>query len=313
MKSELQILKTKKNPRGWCLFWMSFRKKSAGLLFLKEIKLHFTLKQIGMNLKLNADRFTGTEYINLYHRFRPTPPIEIVHQCLTYLGKSKAGIVADLGCGTGISTQVWSYFATKVWGIEPSKDMISVAKKENQFNNITYQEGYANDTGLPANSVDIVSCSQSFHWMEPISTLKEINRILKDDGVLAVYDVMWPPSANYEYENAYNKLFMTVEQLTRKLGEIIAHKWKKEDHVKNIGECGFFKYAKESYYHKTEPLDKEKFIGIALSQGGLEALLKHGFSEKEIGIIQFKNEINSIKNVVADQMTYNYRVIYGIK
>ena len=33
-----------------------------------------------MKLKLNADRFTGEEYVNLYDKYRPNPPIEIIHQ-----------------------------------------------------------------------------------------------------------------------------------------------------------------------------------------------------------------------------------------
>ena len=40
------------------------------------------------------------------------------------------------------------------------------------------RQGYAHATGLPDAFADVVVCSQSFHWMEPESTLQEIGRIL---------------------------------------------------------------------------------------------------------------------------------------
>ena len=41
---------------------------------------------------------------------------------------------------------------------------------------------------LEDSSVDIVTCSPSFHWMNPETTINEVSRILKDKGVFAVYD-----------------------------------------------------------------------------------------------------------------------------
>ena len=90
-----------------------------------------------MKLKLNADRFTGEEYVNLYDKYRPNPPIEIIHQTLNYLNKPKANLVLDLGCGTGISTEVWSNFSEKIIGLDPSQEMVTVAKnKLSEKNNI---------------------------------------------------------------------------------------------------------------------------------------------------------------------------------
>ena len=80
------------------------------------------------NIKLNADRFTGQEYVNTYDKYRPGPPVEIIHQALNYLNKSRAEKVLDLGCGTGISTQIWRDFAKEIIGIDPSSEMIDVAR-----------------------------------------------------------------------------------------------------------------------------------------------------------------------------------------
>ncbi len=50
----------------------------------------------------------------------------------------------------------------------------------------------------------IVTCSQSFHWMEPHSTLAEIARILRPGGVFSAYDYQWPPTVHWQAETAFN-------------------------------------------------------------------------------------------------------------
>lgn len=266
-----------------------------------------------MDTNLNADRFTGEEYVNTYDKYRPIPPIEILHQALNYLDKPKAKRVLDLGCGTGISTKVWENSAEEIIGVEPSKEMIEIAKSKSNNNQIKYLVGYSNDLSLPDNSVDIVSCSQSFHWMEPKRTLDEINRVLMDNGILMIYDVIWPPSVNYEFEKAYNELFENINKITQELKEVIALRWDKNKHLENALNSNYFKFLKETYFHKTEKLTNHQFIGIAMSQGGLEALRKRGYSKNEIGISKFIDKINSIENIPYNEITYNYRVIYGIK
>lgn len=267
-----------------------------------------------MNLKLNAERFTGKDYVDLYDKYRPSPPQEIIHQSLNYLHQAQANRVVDLGCGTGLSTKVWADVATEVIGIEPSTEMIAIAEsKANPRNNIQYKTGYSNALPLEDSSIDIVACSQSFHWMEPNSTLKEVHRVLKKGGVLVIYDVIWPPSVNVEFEKAYNKLFATVHQVTRRLEQKISHFWTKEAHFKNVQDSTYFDFSKETYFHKTEQLTKEQFIGIAQSQGGLEALLKRGFSEKEVGITKFKEKIAAAAMPDFEEITYNYRAVFAVK
>jgi ubiquinone/menaquinone biosynthesis C-methylase UbiE len=266
-----------------------------------------------MDLRLNAERFSGDEYVELYNQYRPIPPIEIINQSLNYLNREKAGRILDLGSGTGISTRIWSDYGKEIIGIEPSEEMLHRAKKETKQENVNYRLGFGNEIKLLSESIDIITCSQSFHWMEPQSTLKEINRLLKKGGVLVVYDVIWPPTVNYEYEKAYNELFERVDEKTLELKEVISHKWNKKDHKKNIIESGFFRYTKETYYHKRKKLDKDEFIGIAISQGGLQALMKRGYTKEEIGIEKFKKELDSLQQPIMNEMTYNYRVIFGIK
>src|SRR5579859_3330170 len=100
-------------------------------------------------------------------------------------------LVVDLGSGTGLSTFVWAERAAQVVGIEPNAEMRHLAEKKRAqlgVANLRFQAGLSYQTGLPAQSAAIVTCSQSLHWMEPQPTFAEIGRILCPGGLFAAYD-----------------------------------------------------------------------------------------------------------------------------
>lgn len=106
----------------------------------------------------------------------------IIKLLTDYLGTTPS-LVADIGCGTGLSTFLWNDAADRVIGIEPNPDMLGKAidklSRLEEPLSITFVQGYSNQLPLASDSVDIVTCSQSFHWMDPESTLQEISRVLK--------------------------------------------------------------------------------------------------------------------------------------
>jgi ubiquinone/menaquinone biosynthesis C-methylase UbiE len=81
-----------------------------------------------------------------------------------------------------LSTVSWKGIAENIIGIEPSGDMLKIAKQKAD-ESTSFIKAYSNNTTLPNTCADAVICSQSFHWMGPITTLDEINRILKPNGI----------------------------------------------------------------------------------------------------------------------------------
>ena len=75
--------------------------------------------------EINAERFIG--FADIYENSRPTVPVHSVEIITEYLGRMPDTVV-DLGCGTGLSTLVWNNKCGKIIGIDPSNDMLSVAK-----------------------------------------------------------------------------------------------------------------------------------------------------------------------------------------
>ena len=117
-----------------------------------------------------------------YDRYRPVPPPEVVTR-LCQMAREDHPRVADLGCGTGNSTRIWIGTASCIAGIDPNEDFLVYARSKAP--EIDFRCGFGHDTGLPSTSVDIVTCVQSLHWMEPEPTFREIGRILCPGGIFA--------------------------------------------------------------------------------------------------------------------------------
>lgn len=264
-----------------------------------------------MDYELNAERFTG--FADVYENARPSLPTYPVRIIKKYIGNDIKRVV-DLGCGTGLSTTIWRDNCEQIIGIEPSLDMINVAKSK-QSRNISFMKAYSHDTGLEENSVDVVVCSQSFHWMEPSSTLREINRILKYGGVFATIDCDWPPVLNWEADKAYNVLYDKVRQIESEIPEIKDKfvRYSKEKHLKNISDSGYFRYSREILFSNTETCTRKRFINIILSQGSLQGILKHRPELIENDIKNFKSIINECCDDGEFEIDFSYRMRIGVK
>ena len=118
-----------------------------------------------------------------YAKYRPSYPSEAIDCILEELEKASQLTAADIGAGTGISSQLLADRGVKVIAIEPNAAMIQEATPHSL---VQFQVGNAENTKLKDNSVDIVTCFQSFHWFNPRLTLTEFARILKPKGAIAL-------------------------------------------------------------------------------------------------------------------------------
>lgn len=259
----------------------------------------------------NAGRFTG--FADVYDQARPAMPFYPVNIIRNYLGRKPQRVV-DLGCGTGLSSLVWKGQCDELIGIEPSDDMLAVARLK-EMEGISFRKGFSRETGLENASVDAVVCSQSFHWMEPELTLAEVNRILKPGGIFATVDCDWPPVCNWKVEKDYSELFRKVQDIEETYPAISESfvRWNKEGHLNNIRQSGYFMYAREIVFSNTEKCTAKRFVELARSQGGLQTILK-----KAPQLIE--EEIRSFENIVFDTLgpdefaiDFGYRMRIAVK
>ena len=109
----------------------------------------------------------------------------------------KAGrTILDAGCGNGDMSNLFSNEVTqsgKVYALDPDKYFIQVLKRETQGTNIETIEGdITRTTQLNESSVDLIYISTVIHGFsknQMQSFLREIKRLLKPEGTLAIVEI----------------------------------------------------------------------------------------------------------------------------
>jgi len=260
----------------------------------------------------NIERFSG--FSDLYNRYRPAPP-EILGRLLMDLAKtSRPRLVVDLGSGTGLSTRYWADLAEQVIGIEPSEDMRQQAQRQTKAENVAYREAFSHRSSLPEKCAQIVTCSQSLHWMEPQATFEEAARILVSGGVFAAYDYDWPPTTGrWEADAAYEACIRQVRSFGKGFrSQSPVKRWDKQGHLGRMQQSGCFRYTKEIVLHHFEQGNDERLVGLLLSQGEVMTLLKAGYREDQLGIEEFRRIARDTLSNTLQPWYWSSRLRFGI-
>jgi SAM-dependent methyltransferase len=120
-----------------------------------------------------------------YVRYRPGYPSAAIDAILEGLGEPSRLIAADVGAGTGISARLLADRGVDVIAVEPGERMRTAADAHPR---VRWVAGRADATGLRSASVNQVLCAQAFHWFQTIAAARELGRILRSGGRLAI---MW--------------------------------------------------------------------------------------------------------------------------
>jgi len=101
--------------------------------------------------------------------------------------------ILEIGFGPGVSTQIASQKASKgfIAGIDHSKTMVQSASQRNavaiQSGRMELKQGEVYSLPYPDESFDIAfSLHSIYFWPKPLDCLKEIMRVLKPGGLLAL-------------------------------------------------------------------------------------------------------------------------------
>jgi ubiquinone/menaquinone biosynthesis C-methylase UbiE len=261
---------------------------------------------------------TWTGKASSYDRVRPAPPPALLDLLTQLIDTPHPTLVVDVGSGTGLSTTIWGERAERVIGIEPNADMRKEAVRKLADHpyaaHIEYREGVAHQTGLPDACADIVTAAQSFHWMEPTTTLAEIARILRPGGLFAAYDYDWPPALNWELERVYQEVDERFEALVLERGLIhTLPKWSKEQHLDRMRESAHFRFTREVLLHQIEQGDAARFLEMIRSNAFSHQFQLKTITEQEIGFDRLS--LAAFQHIGSEPLPWyvSYRVRIGIK
>lgn len=146
--------------------------------------------------------------------------------------------VIDVACGTGIMARAIAPHVSSVVGIDITREMLDSARQqaaERNLSNIEFVECDARNICFEAQSFDLaISRFAVHHFADPLLELREMQRVIKKSGHLAIVDLM-APSEKSEAEK-YNQFerardpshvaaysFNELQNLIRKTGLHVIH------------------------------------------------------------------------------------------
>jgi ubiquinone/menaquinone biosynthesis C-methylase UbiE len=115
-----------------------------------------------------------------YVKYRPDYPRQVARYLIDKQVLTADSIVADVGCGPGISSKMFLENNNPVIGVEPNQAMREAALELlADFTQFSVVNGTAEATTLADHSIDLVVAAQAFHWFDPQKTRAEFERILR--------------------------------------------------------------------------------------------------------------------------------------
>jgi ubiquinone/menaquinone biosynthesis C-methylase UbiE len=118
---------------------------------------------------------------------------EALNRIVQWAGAGLNDTVLDVACGPGLLACAFARVAQHATGVDMTPAMLEQARKTQQeqgLNNVSWQQGDVYSLPFPEAQFSIVSSRFAFHHLQdPLSALKEMKRVCKPGGRIAVADM----------------------------------------------------------------------------------------------------------------------------
>ncbi|XP_022096076.1 putative methyltransferase DDB_G0268948 isoform X2 [Acanthaster planci] len=151
-------------------------------------KLRFSIRNVTMSTE--TSQFKKEDHAAIYLKNRPEWPPEIIQRSLSFLREKNPEpfkLAVDVGCGSGQNTRPLTPYFEKIIGVDVSEAQIRAAQSLKNPPNVEFRIGSAESIAVPDRSVDLITCAESVHWFDLDAFFREMDRILKPSGCIAIY------------------------------------------------------------------------------------------------------------------------------
>ncbi len=228
---------------------------------------------------------------------------DVIEQEIDALDIQSGMSILDAGCGSGAITRMFARKAhpAKVTGVDFDKIFLEYAKsiaEDEGIGNVKYELGDIDNLTYPDDSFDLAYCRLVLmHVKDPVQTIKELKRVTKKGGAVAISDQDDDAVILYPYLPKMMDLWRRYGQWAKKMN-MDRHIGKQLFSILSQAGLKEIKIFLFSIYGTQETSEKLKMfvsVPVQIVKGSKEDLLKDGvFTEAEYDIAL--QEVESFEN-----------------
>jgi ubiquinone/menaquinone biosynthesis C-methylase UbiE len=207
-----------------------------------------------------------------YDRGRPSFPADAAR----WLVGRDAATVLELGAGTGKLTRELVALGHDVHASDPDPDMLGILRRH--LPDVPTSECAAEEIPLPDRSIDVVVAGQAFHWFDHERALREIARVLRPGGALAV---AW---------NNRDAKIPWVRKLWALLGDQPTVKAEVDGSVDAIVTSPLFGFVDEHSFPHWQEVNRESIVDLVASRSYVAALDADARAAKLAEVLAFYDD-----------------------
>ena len=142
-------------------------------------------------------------------------------------------------------------------GIDPSKQMLDVAKRESSALDILYDLGHAEALCLDNHSVSCIVAAQSIQWFDRPAFYSELKRVLEPHGLFFILQ---------NNRNWRNSPFLEeYEKLLEEKNKAYNRDYREIPFQEEISKTKELKFILDLSYHSVRRMTKDEFQGMSYS------------------------------------------------
>jgi len=195
----------------------------------------------------------GFAAADVYERGRPDYPPAAIALIVEKLGLRPGRTVLDLAAGTGKLTRLLVPSGANVLAVEPIREMRG--ELERRLRGVAALGGTAERIPLTDAYVDAVTVGQAFHWFKSAEALREIHRVLRPGGGVAL---VW--NARDERNPLQAALSEIIDPLQGDTPRRKQRDWKTV-----LADSGFFERCDRKLFENAQVVDEQGVVDRVVS------------------------------------------------